>query len=312
MISVVIPTYKRANLLKESIDSVLAQKDFDDYEIIVVDDDPIFDTNTETEQLINSYSTNKLLYYKNKKNLKMVANWNQCFLLSRGKYVTMLHDDDYFHEKFLKAASKVLKGSRLFLAKLNYSYSTEEMKQKFEFNPSFVKSVVKRILNSVFQNIRHKITPESIFHSLFQFSTLTAIYNRIGFLELGGYKEDTFPSCDHYFNYEYVKKYGGIYLNKIVATYRYFNNASFIVGKAFPIQSLELRRQIISDFPKSKLKEKEAEIIYFNYIDNVKKVFNLDVENILSKDYIESKEFKRARKKLKTKQMILKAIRLLI
>ena len=50
-VSVVIPSYNRARLLREAIDSVLAQ-DFDDFELIVVDDG----STDETPRVLESYA----------------------------------------------------------------------------------------------------------------------------------------------------------------------------------------------------------------------------------------------------------------
>ena len=47
LVSVIIPTYNRGWIVKEAIDSVLGQ-DFNDYELIVVDDGS--DDNTPTQQ----------------------------------------------------------------------------------------------------------------------------------------------------------------------------------------------------------------------------------------------------------------------
>ncbi len=49
-VSVIIPTYNRAGMLKEAIDSVLAQ-DYSDFELIVVDDG----STDETPQILNCY-----------------------------------------------------------------------------------------------------------------------------------------------------------------------------------------------------------------------------------------------------------------
>ena len=38
MISIVIALYNKENSIRKTIDSILSQKQFDDYEIIVVDD----------------------------------------------------------------------------------------------------------------------------------------------------------------------------------------------------------------------------------------------------------------------------------
>ena len=63
--SIVIPTYKRADLLKEAINSAINQLDFDKpYEIIVVDNDDCNEVN-ESEALVREMNIPNLYYYKN-------------------------------------------------------------------------------------------------------------------------------------------------------------------------------------------------------------------------------------------------------
>lgn len=92
LITVAIPTYKRATTLKETLDSVLTQDDADDVEIIVVDNNP--ERGDETEQLMATYQDSRLRYYKNETNLGMTGNWNRLYTLAKGEWVCMLHDDD--------------------------------------------------------------------------------------------------------------------------------------------------------------------------------------------------------------------------
>lgn len=92
LITVAIPTYKRASTLKETLASVLTQDDADDVEIIVVDNNP--ERGDETERLMATCQDSRLRYYKNETNLGMTGNWNRLYTLAKGEWVCMLHDDD--------------------------------------------------------------------------------------------------------------------------------------------------------------------------------------------------------------------------
>lgn len=105
-VTIAIPTYKRPELLSESLNSALNQSCYTDYEVIVVDNNP--EKGCETEQLLRSYSDKRLSYYKNTENIGMVGNWNMCVDLSKSKWVTILHDDDALHPNFLEYFFKVL------------------------------------------------------------------------------------------------------------------------------------------------------------------------------------------------------------
>lgn len=97
-VSVIIPTYKGQDNLARAIDSVLAQNDFSDFEIIVVDDnDPKSIDRAQTETVMNSYKNNeKVKYIKHRCNLNGSAARNTGVKNSQGKYIALLDDDDVF------------------------------------------------------------------------------------------------------------------------------------------------------------------------------------------------------------------------
>ena len=98
--TIAIPTFKRSNLLKETLDSVFAQEHIDtSFNVIVVDNNP--ERGDDTEKLMELYKNrDNISYYKNTENLGMIGNWNRCFLLAATKYVILLHDDDLLEPDF--------------------------------------------------------------------------------------------------------------------------------------------------------------------------------------------------------------------
>ncbi len=87
MLSVIITTYNRPQMLREAINSVLRQ-DYLDKEIIVVDDNSSMD---------NSFcipSVDK--YIKNSENQGLGKNHIIGFNASKGEYICFLDDDDYY------------------------------------------------------------------------------------------------------------------------------------------------------------------------------------------------------------------------
>lgn len=105
--TITIPTYKRAKALEESLDSALSQNDFDDYHVVVVDNNP--ERDDETERLLWKYSNHpKVTYYKNSENVGMAGNWNKCAILSRSDYYLLLHDDDILSPFALKTFKVIL------------------------------------------------------------------------------------------------------------------------------------------------------------------------------------------------------------
>jgi len=104
-ISVIIPTYNRLDYLKEAATSVLKQT-FDNYELIISDNHSSDGTATWGRALARNNS--KVRYFRNKKNLGMVRNWNVGLDRARGKYLSVLNDDDLWEPGFLQETIKIL------------------------------------------------------------------------------------------------------------------------------------------------------------------------------------------------------------
>lgn len=84
-----MPTYNRADFLKEALDSVLAQT-LRNIEVIVVDNN----STDGTEQLIASYDDTRIVYVRNDDNIGAVGNYNAALRLAKGEYVYLFSDDD--------------------------------------------------------------------------------------------------------------------------------------------------------------------------------------------------------------------------
>lgn len=101
-ISIVIPTYNNLVSFKRALGSVFIQK-FEDYEIIVTDDS----NNDEIGLFIKYLYNDKVKYFKNETPLGSPENWNGGLRKAKGKYIKILHHDDWFAdenslEKFVK------------------------------------------------------------------------------------------------------------------------------------------------------------------------------------------------------------------
>jgi glycosyltransferase involved in cell wall biosynthesis len=95
-VSIIIPTYNRRSMVKEAVDSVLAQ-DFEDFELMVVDDGSTDGTADE----IKKYGGRvKLLQHK--ENRGVSASRNSGILQAKGKYIGFLDSDDLWVKGKLK------------------------------------------------------------------------------------------------------------------------------------------------------------------------------------------------------------------
>ena len=110
LVDIIITTNNRPNLLKQALESAINQKEFDDYQIIVVDNEakPIC-AETLTSKLINQYSDKKIVYYRNTVVAKHITN--SAVSHSVAKWFCVLHDDDILSQYHLKIMSTIVEDS---------------------------------------------------------------------------------------------------------------------------------------------------------------------------------------------------------
>lgn len=92
-VSVIIPTYKRAALLEETLDSCFSQTHLPD-EILIGDDSPDDLTEKRVNEHIIPRSPVPIRYFHHKPSLKEVANVDFLYARVQGKRILHLHDDD--------------------------------------------------------------------------------------------------------------------------------------------------------------------------------------------------------------------------
>ena len=87
LVSVIIPTYNRGWILKEAIDSVLAQE-FTDFELIVVDDG----STDNTQDILNSYKEDIVVLRQDNKGVSSARN--RGIVSASGRFIAFLDSDD--------------------------------------------------------------------------------------------------------------------------------------------------------------------------------------------------------------------------
>lgn len=105
MITVGIPVYNRASLVKIAVESALRQPlSADELEILVVDN-----ASTDgTWEVLNAYRDPRLRLVRNERNLGLFGNFNRCIFLARGEFVLTLCSDDALADGFLEPAQRLL------------------------------------------------------------------------------------------------------------------------------------------------------------------------------------------------------------
>ena len=89
LLTIAIPTYRGAQVIGDTIRSVLSQT-LSDFELIVVDDN----SPDATEAVVRAFDDPRIRYLKNPANLGPEGNWNRCLAEARGRYFKLLPHDD--------------------------------------------------------------------------------------------------------------------------------------------------------------------------------------------------------------------------
>ena len=128
-VSVCIPTFNGVEYLCQAVESVLKQS-YQDFEIVIVDNC----STDQTEGLVEALkkkSNGCIRYYKNDRNIGLVANLNRCLKYARGAYIKFLCADDMLLprciEKMVEGLDlhlsvKLVTGSRLMIDERGNEY----------------------------------------------------------------------------------------------------------------------------------------------------------------------------------------------
>lgn len=88
-VSIIVPTYNRSDLIKDTIDSILNQQ-FSDFELIVVSNG----SNDNTQDIVQSYGDNRVHFILQEGSGSPASPRNNGVRHAKGKYVAFCDDDD--------------------------------------------------------------------------------------------------------------------------------------------------------------------------------------------------------------------------
>lgn len=123
LVSVVISTWNRGDLIAESISSVLAQT-FQDFELIIVDDG----STDNTRDVVNSFHDERIHYaYQENGGISKARNLGT--QLARGKYIAVHDDDDLMLPSRLVSSLRAVRAGvrATFGSWVNFSHETGEL-----------------------------------------------------------------------------------------------------------------------------------------------------------------------------------------
>ena len=121
--SVVVATYRRKNELKNALDS-LAQQNFKDFEIVLVDDNNDNNWNRTVSIIVDEFKNNHptiaFKYIVNAENKGSAQTRNIGIDASSGEYITFLDDDDIY-------LPNKIKNQTVFMQTGGYDYSVTDL-----------------------------------------------------------------------------------------------------------------------------------------------------------------------------------------
>jgi len=124
LISVIIPTYNRADLIKDAISTVLAQT-YQNFEIVVVDDG----SQDNTAEIIRDFGDERIKYIY-QENSGVSSARNNGIKNASGEYVAFLDSDDLWHPQKLEKQLSVLENNPdAGLVTTSSQYTTKKIKK---------------------------------------------------------------------------------------------------------------------------------------------------------------------------------------
>ncbi|GEM_PF-3274596 len=252
LLSIAIPTYKRFDLLAETLESVFALHFDFPVEVLVVDNDPSNDALALQE--ISRFRDHSFVYYKNIENVGMFGNWNQGINLARGKYVTILHDDDLLLPAFAaELNSRLLQPAAEPAPILAFQVvildQRENRPQEIPKDRVVDAHALTAAPSKGLGKTRLKGTREFFFGNPFC-GTLGVVMRRDLALSVGSFDPSWFPIADYEFWCRWVAAIGDIpIVSERVGLYRMRQNESMVpqTRSAFVTKSRELRSRMISE-----------------------------------------------------------------
>lgn len=202
-ISVIIPVYKRPDLFKQALSSVVNQKNAPEYEIIVVDNNDEGDVSPNYE-IVKEIDAPNVFYYRHERNMGAGFSFNRGVLLAKGEYISFCHDDDMFMEDTLQRLWAIHISSNSDKCILSKELTIDMGGHKIdENNKNSLKDKLFPLRDKYELSLYDYLFGHGGFHT-------ASLFNRAKFIEIGGYKVEYDPSGDYGVNLAYTYYYGCI------------------------------------------------------------------------------------------------------
>ncbi|MGY4286387.1 glycosyltransferase involved in cell wall biosynthesis [Bradyrhizobium sp. LM2.7] len=122
LVTIAIPTFNRAAMLKCCIAAALAQS-YPHFEVVVSDNA----STDETPEVLKACDDQRLRFIRQQTNIGLVTNWNACLAQAKGDYIVFVSDDDIVAPWLLDRCIDVARsepGVPIVIALSDISYSS--------------------------------------------------------------------------------------------------------------------------------------------------------------------------------------------
>ena len=258
LVSVIITTYKRNDLLPRAINSVLNQT-YPFVEVIVVDDN---DSDSEyrlaTEKLMKEKYSNhaNVLYVRMANNSGACAARNRGVLAAKGKYINFLDDDDEFLPKKLEKQVKIFESN----SELSVVGCYAEIVDEYEVLKAHEKTQIRG--NVFFEQLCHNLNTTSL-----------SLIRKDVYVQSGGF-EQMHSSQEHWmFAKIYAINPMYDYVPEIMVRLHHHSGDRISTNKNKPLGAIELAKKVKAYYPMLSVSQRQMlegcmlENIIFAYLN---------------------------------------------
>jgi glycosyltransferase involved in cell wall biosynthesis len=263
VISVVIPTYNAANYLKETLDSVLAQ-DYDDFEIVIVDDC----STDQTKRIIDQYASEKIVYIKLERNHGGPSKARNVGInKAKGKYIALCDSDDILPNDRLSTAIKYLDQhpeiAMTFTDEVKFEDSTGAIIGNVLNAYDRFQALNKVKVNDEFYIIKNDDAFECLFYENYILVSGVTIRKTV-FGDVGYFDESLFNSDDRDMWFRITRNYSIGFIERIGFKYRIRTSSISGRGPKLANSKIKVIEKQINYGLTSRLTKRAKEIISIN------------------------------------------------
>lgn len=194
LLTVAIPTYRRAKYLQDAINSVLMQDHCGiSYEIIVVNNEP----NQKMDELVSRYKGEPVLFYRNEENYGQVGNVNQCAMLARGTFIAYLHDDDLLFPNYFRTIKEYLMAGTYDCLLPEYADLNE--KYIYDLKHKLLRGITA--IRHLYKKRVHRIEANAYlncYYNVYDAPTCGIVFKKSSLIDYGFFRDEHGAAWDYY------------------------------------------------------------------------------------------------------------------